>query len=227
MPSDSKKIKLGGRAQEAAFPSAGKNTWELLVTSRTWQCFPTTISGGVDISEIPGCYLLRQMCSKWMRDSRIGASWTYSLRFCFWPILTHEKAILAKECKLDNFESHGSLKLSLSYINGLRWNFDEKETFLESNSPDILALYETNLDDSRGYLPSSFNTTGFCYSFICMVSQFMWKKGFLLHWTISKKSVNSYLSFQLALLHSVSCLFFLCRSTSSSSCTHSFWCYFI
>ena len=138
--------------------------------------------------------------------------------------------ILSKGCKPDNFGSHYSLKLSFTNIlalRGLRPNFVECESFLESNSPDILALYETNLDDSRGYLPSSFNPTGFCYSFICMVSQFMWKKGFLLHWTISKKSVNSYLSFQLALLHSVSCLFFLCRSTSSSSCTHSFWCYFI
>ena len=45
-------------------------------------------------------------------------------------------------------------------------NFVESESFLESNSPDILALCETNLDDSidsgnfsvRGYLP-------FCYSY--------------------------------------------------------------
>ena len=40
-------------------------------------------------------------------------------------------------------------------------NFVDRESFLESNSPDILALCETNLDDSidsgnfsvRGYLP--------------------------------------------------------------------------
>ena len=44
---------------------------------------------------------------------------------------------------------------------GLRSNFVECESFFESNSSDILALYETNLDDSidsgnfyvRGYLP--------------------------------------------------------------------------
>ena len=44
---------------------------------------------------------------------------------------------------------------------GLRSNFADCESFLESNSPDILALCETNLDDSidsgnfsvRGYLP--------------------------------------------------------------------------
>ena len=46
-------------------------------------------------------------------------------------------------------------------IRGLRSNFVDCESFLESNSPDILALCEANLDDSidsgsfsvRGYLP--------------------------------------------------------------------------
>ena len=33
-------------------------------------------------------------------------------------------------------------------ICGLRLDFVEQESFLESNSPDILALCETNLDDS-------------------------------------------------------------------------------
>ena len=70
-------------------------------------------------------------------------------------------AILSKACKPDNFESHNSLKLSFTNIRGLRSNFVDCESFLESNSPDILALCETNLDDSidsgnfslRGYLP--------------------------------------------------------------------------
>ena len=70
-------------------------------------------------------------------------------------------AILSKRCKPDNFEPHNSLKLSFTNIRGLRSNFVECESFLESNSPDILALCETNLDDSidsgnfsvRGYLP--------------------------------------------------------------------------
>ena len=68
---------------------------------------------------------------------------------------------LSKRCKPDNFESHNSLKLSFTNICGLRLNFVECEFFLESNSPYILALCETNLDDSidsdkfsmRGYLP--------------------------------------------------------------------------
>ena len=69
--------------------------------------------------------------------------------------------ILSKECKPDNFEPHNSLKLSFTNMQGLRSNFVECESFLESNSPDVLALCETNLDDSidsdnftvRGYLP--------------------------------------------------------------------------
>ena len=69
--------------------------------------------------------------------------------------------ILSKACKPDNFESHNSLKLSFTNIRGLRSNFVDCKSFLESNFPDIFALCETNLGDSidtanfsvRGYLP--------------------------------------------------------------------------
>ena len=69
--------------------------------------------------------------------------------------------ILSKTCKPDNSESHNSLKLSFTNIRGLPSSFVDCESFLESNSPDILALCETNLDDSidsgnfsvRGCLP--------------------------------------------------------------------------
>ena len=57
-------------------------------------------------------------------------------------------AILSKACKSDNFESHNSLKLSFTIIRGFRSNFGDCESFLQSNFPDILALCETNLDDS-------------------------------------------------------------------------------
>ena len=57
-------------------------------------------------------------------------------------------AILSKGCKPDNFESHNSLKHSFTNIRGFRLNFVECKSFLESNSMDILALCETNLDDS-------------------------------------------------------------------------------
>ena len=69
--------------------------------------------------------------------------------------------ILSKASKPDNFESHNSLKPSFKNIRGLRSNFVNCESFLESNSSDIVALCETNLDNSidsgdfsvRGYLP--------------------------------------------------------------------------
>ena len=70
-------------------------------------------------------------------------------------------AILSKACKPDNFESRISLNLSFTNTQGLHLNFVYCESFLESNSPDILAVCETNLDDSidsgnfavKGYLP--------------------------------------------------------------------------
>ena len=57
-------------------------------------------------------------------------------------------AILSKACKPDNFESHNSLKLSFANIQGLPLNFVDCESFLESNSPDILTLCKTSLDDT-------------------------------------------------------------------------------
>ena len=56
--------------------------------------------------------------------------------------------ILSKTCKPDNFESHNSLKLSFTNIRGLRSNFVDCESFLESNTPDILGNFSV-----RGYLP--------------------------------------------------------------------------
>ena len=59
-------------------------------------------------------------------------------------------AILSKRGKPDNSESQNSLKLSFTNIRGLRSNFSDCESFLESNSLDILALCETNQDQSTG-----------------------------------------------------------------------------
>ena len=56
-------------------------------------------------------------------------------------------AILSKACKPDNFELHNSPKLSFTNIRGLRSDFIYCQSFLELNSPDILTLCETNLDD--------------------------------------------------------------------------------
>ena len=96
-------------------------------------------------------------------------------------------AILSKGFKPDNFELHNSLKLSFTNIWGIRSNFAECESFLESNSPDIFTLCETNLDDSidsgnfcvRGYLLSIWKDSAtHMHGFAVYV-----RKDFLLHGT--------------------------------------------
>ena len=54
---DSRKTELGSSNQEAS-PSTGKNIGIVFVPCRAWNSVPTAISGGVDISEFPGCHLL-------------------------------------------------------------------------------------------------------------------------------------------------------------------------
>ena len=132
--------------------------------------------------------------------------------------------ILSKACKPDNFESHNSLKLSFMNIWGLHSNFVDCESFLESNSPGILALCETNQDDSidsgnfsvRGYLPlirrdSSTHMHG--------LAVFV-KEGLPSARDLSlENSADSCLSFRLALLHWVECI------TPFSSINHLFHLY--
>ena len=100
-------------------------------------------------------------------------------------------------------------------------NFVDCESFLESNSPDILALCETNLDDSidsgnfsvRGYLPLiQKDSSTHMHGLTVYV-----KERFPFAWDLSlENSVDSYLCFGLALLDSVSYFFFLHQSSSSS-----------
>ena len=101
--------------------------WVVLVPCWAWKIVFTTISGSVNISEAPGCHLLRQMSFPWESQkitSRIGVSWTHSLPFCFDLFLTQWiMAILSKVCKPENFVSRNSLKLSFTNIQGLRLNF--------------------------------------------------------------------------------------------------------
>ena len=92
---------------------------------------------------------------------------------------------------------------------GLRSNFVECESFLESSSPDILALCETNLDDSidsgnfsvRGYLPLiRKDSITHMHGLAVYV-----KEGLPFARDLSlENSADSYLCFRLALLHSVS-----------------------
>ena len=62
-PRDSKLTKLGSSDQVASL-SAGKNNGVVLVPCSASKCVPTAISGGMDISEVPRCHLLRQMNSQ-------------------------------------------------------------------------------------------------------------------------------------------------------------------
>ena len=80
-------------------------------------------------------------------------------------------AMLSKACKPNNFELHNSLKLSFMNIWDLHLNFVDCKSFLESNSPDILAVW-----DKPGWLNwfwqfvcerlSSFNPKGFSNSYV-------------------------------------------------------------
>ena len=130
-------------------------------------------------------------------------------------------AILSKAC---NFELHNSLKLNFTNIWCLRSNFYDCESFLESNSPDIFALCETNLDESidfrsfsvRGYLPliGKYSST----HMQCLAVYV--KEGLPSTWDLSlKNSADYYLCFLLALLHSISYFFFLYQSPSLPLCT--------
>ena len=121
-------------------------------------------------------------------------------------------AILSKGCKPDNFEPHNSLKLSFTNIRGLRSNFVECEYFLESNSPDILPLCETNLDDSvdsgnfsvKGYLPLIWKVSITHMHGLA----FYVKEGLPFAQYLSlENSVDSYLCFWLDLLHCVLLVF--------------------
>ena len=132
-------------------------------------------------------------------------------------------AISSKACK-SPFELHNSLKLNFTNIRGLRSNFVDCESFLESSSPDILALCQTNLDDSidsgnfsvRGYFPLiRKDSSTHMHGLAVYVKEELPSAGNL----SLENSADSYLCFQLALLHAVSYLFFLYRSPSSSLCT--------
>ena len=123
-------------------------------------------------------------------------------------------AILSKVSKPGHPKSHNSLTVSFSNIRGLRTNFLDCESFLLSQSPDILALCETNLDDSidsnhftvNGYLPlirkdSSTHMHG--------LGLFVKENLPFARDSSLESSENSYMCFRLALLNSTSYFFFL------------------
>ena len=96
---------------------------------------------------------------------------------------------------------------------GYSLNFVDSESFLESNSPDVLALCETSLNGSVD--SGNFSVRG-CISLIWKDSSTHMhghtvhvKEGVPLAWDLQINSTDSYLSFLLTLLHSVLLLFLL------------------
>ena len=124
---------------------------------------------------------LWQVSSQWglqkLLQARISTWETYRLAFWFLPFFwLNEMVVLSKTFEPDSSESYISLKLSFSIIWGLSTNFVRCESFLDSNSPDVLALYETTwmtpLILAIFLWGVTSNSTGLCYS---MILQFMWR----------------------------------------------------
>ena len=117
--------------------------------------------------------------------------------------------ILSKGCKPDNFESHNSLKISLTNIRGLLSSFVECESFLESNSSDILALCETNLNKS---IDSGIMTTGYFLlirkdSHMHGLAVYLREGLYFARDLYLENSTDFYLCFRLALIHPLSYFF--------------------
>ena len=124
-----------------------------------------------------------------------------------------------KHKKPNNFKSHNSLIFSLTNTRDLPSNFVSYESFLESNTPNILTVWGTNLVDlinSRNFSVSTY-LPRIPEELVCMASKLMFWRDFLLQVTCP--------CFRLAL--------FIKAITSSSSsvnvyfCVHSFWCCFL
>ena len=112
VPPDSKETQLGSIHLEVS-PSAGKNTCVVSVSYHAWKCACTAISGGGDISEVPGCHLLRQLSSQWgsLKLLQGLVSHELSLPSALKLFLIQWNGHIIKVRKPDNFESHNSLKL--------------------------------------------------------------------------------------------------------------------
>ena len=125
--------------------------------------------------------------------------------------------ILPKRCK-----THDFLKPWFTNIWGLLSNCVECESFLASNSSDILALCETNLYGSfdsdnftvRRYLPLVWKDSVARMHGLAVYE----KEQISFAWDVSlENSTDYYLFFQLALLHCMFYIFF-CYWSPSSLC---------
>ena len=115
----------------------------------------------VDIYEVPGC----QINSQWGQQELLQRSLSHELAAYFSDLYLYcdlmKRSHYQKYVKL-----HKSVKLTFTNIRGLRSNFVGCESFLESNPPDILALYESKVEDSVDSNKLSVRgcSEGFCIS---------------------------------------------------------------
>ena len=119
---DSKESGLGSSNQDLSL-SSGKNTGIVVMPCHAWMCVPITISGVVIIFQVPECHLLQY----------------FSVRVTIKNWLS-QVAILSKLRKPESFQSYNSPKRSFANFWGLCSSFVECNSYLESSSPDILAL---------------------------------------------------------------------------------------
>ena len=135
--------------------------------------------------------------------------------------------ILPEGRKPGDFESHKNVKLIFTAIWSLRLSFVECKSFLESNSPDILAVCETNLDDLiysgkfsvRGYLPLTRKDSVSLVSHMDGFPVYV-KEGLPFTRYLSlENSEDSYLCIWVALLYSMSFFFLLFQLPSLHFCT--------
>ena len=138
--------------------------------------------------------------------------------------------ILSKAHKLHNFEPQNSLKVSFTYIQRLCSNFARCESFLESSSPNILALCKTNLDDSTllaiSLWRAIFLESEMILSLRCIVLQFILRKEFLLYRTICRKLWEFLFMFWTGFA-SFSVLLFSPLPITFFAFVSNFWYYFI
>ena len=156
--------------------------------------------------------------------SRAGVSWTHSYLSISNLFKLNELWLCYQKHVNQIILNHITLKLSFKNIWSICLNFVDCEFFLESNSPDILDLCETNLNDSidsgnlsvRGYLPLIQKDSNTHMHGLAVYV----KEGLPFARDLSlENSADSYLCFWLALLHSMYYFFFLYWSLSTSSCT--------
>ena len=115
---DSKETECGVSNQEAS-PSIGKNTGIVLVPFCSWKCVTTAVSGGVDISKVPGCHLLWQMNSQWRSQKLLQGLVSCepaAYLSVFNIFLTRWIMAISAGWKPDIFESYNSSKPSFTNI---------------------------------------------------------------------------------------------------------------